>query len=1053
MPLYNTVFTFRLSGPLDEQRFVDAFRRLVESTDALRLVVSETDGAPKAQFLAECPQPCELIEFAGDAEHASSQWIQDRARQRLDDHICLYDSALLRVSENEHIWYLNLHHLITDGWSTGVIFRRQQQLYENSDRSSSDLQYPQHSEYVDYERQSKGTAELHAHQEWWEGQIGDLQHKSRFYEGRVVPGTHEHTRVSVQLGAELSNRIRQLTSHKSFRALSSQMSLFRVFATAIFAWLYRIDHQKDLCIGVTTHGRLTRQFRETAGLFMQLLPFRISINDTADKPSTLASLAGQVASQSTQFFGHAVPGVASSARPKTIDVALNVIPATFGEFAGLTTNTNWVHSGFGDPSRRLTVSVHDFDDTHDLELLFDFASASFSKRGQQLAIEHLVSTLGAITEDVNQLLSRFPLVSEEDFAQLDQLRSKAESRGGSQTLWERFRQVAESSPNQIAIQDDTETVTYDQLLERATTLGHKLKTKGIEKGDVVPVVCHRNASTVECYLGIMAVGAAFMPIDADLPIRRIQWLQNDSKSAWLVRANSPPAIESIDGNQLASQTVRAPECDGAAYVLYTSGSTGKPNGVIVGHKSVLNLLSEFERLAPLQPSARCSWWTNVGFDVSIYEVFSAILFARTLVIPSEETRVDASKLIPWLKETSITSTYLPGFVLNDLEDWLLNHGELSLERLLVGVEPIPQNLLASIARKQPSLRVINGYGPTEATICATLHCIDPTDDSPRPASIGVPVAGTRCYVLDRHGNVAPRGTVGELYIGGDCLAHAYYNRNDLTRQRFIDDPLNLSNDRFFRTGDMVRLRDDNLLEFCSRVDDQLKFRGQRIERAEIVHAVGEHSGIDECVVKIQQDTERESRLIAYYTSQKAIDESSLRHHVTSCISRSMVPSCFVRLPAVPRTRNGKVDFAALPRVEVTSTSSLEGYVHPRNQVESTLADIWSDVLSVQNVGVRDNFFDRGGDSISAIRIASRAGRSGIPLSPSDLFQLLTIEEIARDHEANAASKADEPKIVEAAADSIIESRTTRAESTLDPKTLQRLKHLISRADKPSQESS
>ncbi len=991
VPLYDSAFEFTIDGPLDVPVFMRAFERLVGETDVMRLVVDDRDGESSARIL-ESPRAgieyCDLTSL-DDPQQAAARQIDRQLGQTLDPAHRLYESILLKLAADRFCWCLRVNHLIVDGWSIGVLFRRQQAFYLSELNGEVTEPVPRWQDYVEYEETCRGSADGLKCAEHWSDRTQTATRPTRFYAGRVSQPQPRHTRVCESLGHERTQSVRSLAETEGFRAMTPDLSTFNVLTTALLVWLWRLERATPLTIGVTSHGRVGKRFHETVGLFMQILPYQVAISEA----DSFRSLARKVSAESLMFLRHAAPGVATPESGRSFDVALNFIPVQFGQFCGFPTSVQWRQNGFDDPHRRLGITVHDFNGSGSLDLIVDFNDAAFTEAGRRSALCHFETTLDCMLRDPDLPLSSLDLITERDRLRFEKELSGAESTVPVPAdLWAAFSEVCRKSPSSLAVQSWDGQLTWAELHHRAESLGGQLRSDGVGPGTVVPLVAQRGRTFVEGALGILAAGAAFLPVDPELPDERIAWMIADAGAPLIVRdvagqAQAEPVRVSGERRVTSDETAQL------AYVIYTSGSTGDPNGVMVGHESVFNLLADMETLAPLPDRARCSWWTNVGFDVAIYELFSALLYGRTLVIPADEIRVSPDDLFVWLRDERIDSAYLPPFVLAALHQWLADGGQLHLSRLLVGVEPIPQHLLAALARRLAPGRVINGYGPTEATVCATLQLVNPDDRSDGPTPIGRPVSNSRCLILDGDFTPVPAGVAGELYIAGKGLAEGYFGRPELTSRRFVPDPTRATRETFYRTGDVVRLRDDGALEFHGRTDRQLKLHGHRIEPGEVVSCLTQHPDVTDCAV-VSATVEKKPGLAAYYTSSVQVDRDQLRTFVARRLPAYMVPAALVQLDSIPRTNNSKVDYEALPPIAGADSEQVRDFVEPQTAVERTLAKIWSDVLRTPRIGAKDNFFDLGGDSIMAIQIAAKARRAGLNLKVSQLFEHPCIDELS-----------------------------------------------------------
>jgi amino acid adenylation domain-containing protein len=543
-----------------------------------------------------------------------------------------------------------------------------------------------------------------------------------------------------------------------------------------------------------------------------------------------------------------------------------------------------------------------------------------------------------------------------------------------------------------------------------------LQKLGVKADTLVGICVERSLEMMVGLLGILKAGGAYVPLDPEYPQERLSFMLEDSQVEVLLTQNklvkllaqNQEYIVCLDSDwQNISQTNQnnlniTVTPNNLAYVIYTSGSTGQPKGVYCNHLGVVNLYTDFQTKKPLCVGDRCSLWTSLNFDVSIYEVFSALLSGATLHITPELIRSDASKFINWLYSEQISSAYIPPFMLNNFSDYLeqaVNH--ISLRRLLVGVEPINEKLLISISQRIPELQIINGYGPTETTICSTLYLIKTERSSNGNTPIGKPLQNTKIYLLDNQMQPVPIGVQGELHIGGAGLALGYLNRPQLNAEKFIPNPFDKAKgSKLYKTGDLARYLPDGNIEYLGRIDNQVKIRGFRIELGEIEALLASHPQIWETVVLVWDDTTGDKRLVAYIVPQPEItiiiDE--IRQFLKAKLPDYMVPNAFVILAALPLTANGKIDRRALPPPESGSEAS-DKYVAPRTPMEEILATIWSEVLKVEKVGINDNFFELGGHSLLATQLVAQIrDRLEIELPLRQLFNSATLAELAQEIE-------------------------------------------------------
>jgi amino acid adenylation domain-containing protein len=613
---------------------------------------------------------------------------------------------------------------------------------------------------------------------------------------------------------------------------------------------------------------------------------------------------------------------------------------------------------------------------------FSYSTGAFDQAAARRIVDHFRTLLEGIGFNPRQPIGNLTLLSA---AEREQLMAWGQEEGPYRRdlcAHELFEEHARRNPAATAVVHRTEVWSYAELDRRANQLANHLRRLGVGPNVPVGICMERSADMALGILGVLKAGGAYVPLDPVYPSERLAFMLSDSGvSVLLSQEKLRSQLLPLQGNQhllcldtdwaaIGGEREEAPRSgvtpEHLAYVIYTSGSTGMPKGVCCRHEGLLNLLAEFQRRQPIGSSDRGALWTSISFDVSVYELFSALCAGASLYVVPEELRADAPALMHDLMERRITSAYVPPFMIADLLAWAREHGPASgLRRLLTGVEPILEAHLAEIARRVPGLCVINGYGPTETTVCATLCTVEPGEATHVNTPIGRPVQNLSLYVLDRYLQPVPIGVAGELYIGGVGLAVGYHNRPELTAERFIQNPF--GSGRLYKTGDLVRYVPDGNLLFVGRNDFQVKLRGYRIELGEIEAQLAQHPEVRETVVTVWTDETGGKRLVAYVASHAdTADAAGFRRYLQERLPEYMVPAAFVVLPQLPKTANGKTDRRALPAPAV----GVAEYAAPRTPVEEILAGIWSTLLGKPRVGRNDHFLELGGHSLLATRLAS-----------------------------------------------------------------------------------
>lgn len=572
-----------------------------------------------------------------------------------------------------------------------------------------------------------------------------------------------------------------------------------------------------------------------------------------------------------------------------------------------------------------------------------------------------------------------------------------------------FEERAALHPDAPAVRYQGEVLSYAALDARANRLAHRLVELGIRPGDRVAVCIDRSVALLVGILGALKAGAAYVPLDPSLPAERLAYMLDDcAPGALLVHASTQAlalqakATVAVDDEALASlpalrPAVAALHAQSLAYVIYTSGSTGKPKGVMVEHRSVVNMIEDWRRRFPFAGDAPlvASQWTSVGFDVSVFELFVPLALGGLLHITPAAVRVETNALLDWLRNERISFAYLPPFFIRNLKslpDAAL--AGLSLKQVLTGVEALHEDELARLEAVVPGLKVVNAYGPTEATVYCTSY-VD-IGARQRVAPIGRPLANSAIYILDEDGLPVPVGVPGEIHIGGACLARGYLNRPELTAERFVHDPFSgQANARMYKTGDLGHWLPDGTVACLGRRDAQLKIRGYRIEPGEIEAVLGAHPAVREAVV-VARGADEDKRLVAYVTTQgeSGVAVAELREHLMRQLPDYMVPAAFVRLAQFPLTSNGKLDRNALPAPDAQAVVR-QAYVPPQGDVERALATVWAEVLGIGQIGRYDDFLALGGNSLLVSKAMTRINaRFSVDLPLRTLFEVPTLCAVA-----------------------------------------------------------
>ncbi|MCP3390761.1 amino acid adenylation domain-containing protein [Bradyrhizobium sp. CCGB12] len=1005
---YHIRGALRLSGELD----VEALRRSVDRVfarhEALRSVFRVVDEQPRVMLLPaheRVPLLEEDLRGRDDREQELARLCREEAATPFDLAVGpLIRGRLIRTEEREYLFLLTQHHIVSDGWSIGVLVRELGALYRafaaGKDESLPPLaiQYP---DYAAWQRKWLSGERLQRQVDYWRQALADAPAVLELPTDRPRPPVRSLAGASfpIEIDAELASGVRRLgQSHRA--------SPFMIVLAAWAAVLSRLSGQTDIVIGTPTANRNRPEIEGLIGFFVNMLAVRV---DLSAEPSVAELLrrvrAAALAAQDHQDLPF--EQVVEIAQPLR---RLEQTPVFQVVFAWQSNETMAIElPGLKAEAADIPLQQIKFD----LELglgemdgrivgSLNYATALFDEATIRRHRDYLLSLLRAMVADADQVLDRIDIVGAEERRRvLDTWNETAAPFPSERCIHELFAEQARRTPEGVALVYDGVRLSYGDLDARASRLAQRLMALGVVPDQPVAICLPRGIAMVVSLLAVLKAGGVYLPLDPAYPAERLRQIVDDARPKVLIADEAGSAIfahgtcEIVDPQ--TSATAVAAQADptdfvkgltsrSLAYIIYTSGSTGRPKGVMIEHRGLVNLALAQQTLFEVSSHSRVVQFASFSFDASIWEIVMALCSGATLFLAGSREHQDTSELLGFLAENAITHATLPPAML---------HGRADLDRLaslrvLVLAGELPRAEL--IKGLPPGTAVFNGYGPTEATVCATSWLRPPGFDGDA-APIGRPLPNARIYLLDRFGAPVPLGAVGEIWIGGVGVARGYLNRADLTAERFVRDPFHGDADgRMYRTGDLGRYLPDGNIAFLGRNDHQVKIRGFRIELGEIEFRLNEHADVADSVVLVQRDHGGEMRLVAYVAARHGdgagLDAGefagAMREHLRACLPDYMVPSAFVRLDALPLTPNGKVDRKALPAPE-DDAFARRRFEPPRGEVEKIVANVWAELLGVERIGRSDHFFELGGHSLLAVRMLERLQRHALRADARTLF--------------------------------------------------------------------
>ncbi|PFY16403.1 non-ribosomal peptide synthetase [Bacillus toyonensis] len=576
-----------------------------------------------------------------------------------------------------------------------------------------------------------------------------------------------------------------------------------------------------------------------------------------------------------------------------------------------------------------------------------------------------------------------------------EFKNNVESHLTNNTIHGLFEEQVEKFPDKIAVVFKDRRLTYRQLNEKANQLARILVKNNVSKDVVVPVVMERSLDMIIGLLAILKSGGVYLPIDIEYPVERIQYMLSDSQANILLTQSHLVEEISFEGNKVVLEDINVSEqpkenlnlaskLTDLAYVIYTSGTTGLPKGAMLEHKGIVNLELLWKNIFGISSQDNIGQFASMSFDASIWEILMTLLNGATLYIITKDIINNFVDFQKYVQQSDITVLTLPPTYALYLEPETIP----SLRLLITAGSASSENL---VNRWNQSVIYVNAYGPTEASICSTVWIAPSQDSISQLIPIGVPIQNTNIYILNEKKQLVKTGELGELYIGGVGLARGYLNRFKLTEEKFVDSPF-VQGEKIYRTGDIASLLPDGNIEFHGRMDHQVKIRGHRIELGEIESLLLKHDQVKEVVVIVRKDCNNDCYLCAYYVIENKMNSINLREYLKQFLPDYMIPSYFILLEKMPLTMNGKIDRKSLP--EQQDVYNNNNYLSPRNDIESIMVEIWKEVLGTNKIGIRDNFYELGGDSIKAIQVAAKLNAYHLKLETKNLFENPTIEKVS-----------------------------------------------------------
>ncbi|MEA5603525.1 non-ribosomal peptide synthetase [Nostoc sp. UHCC 0252] len=1022
---YNIFITVKINSYLNIVAVNRAWEKIIDRHPILRTTYTSFEGKPVQQVNQEYKCNVEVIN--------ASNWSEDYLKEKIfaitDSPFNLEKDSVLRVnlftrSAEEHILLLTMHHIAGDMWSFDLLLSEFQTLYAKEIEQVSQEQnqtapdsLTENKSYLDFVRwQSEmlsGSRGEKLWQYWQEKLAGELPILNLLADKPRPP-------VKTSQGAthilKLDEQLIQKLNHLS---LVSRTSLYQILLAAFYVQLYRYTNQTDILIGSPMRGRWGKEFKEIVGYFVNLNVLRVSVQENATFKEFLAQVSKTVReAQKHQDYPFSLLAEQLQPQRDPSRSPLCQVSFTWQAHRWCESTGNYLHSG----EQLLEIKPYllghqrgaDFDlnlmvmeAQGVLQLCWQYNTDLFEASTITRIAGHFVTLLEGIVANPQEQIWQLPLLTEIEQQQLlvewndtgvDYLQDKC--------IHQLFEEQVDSTPDAIAVVFENQQLTYQQLNCRANQLAHYLQSLGVGENVLVGLCVERSLEMVVGLLGILKAGGAYVPLDPEYPAERLSFMLTDTQVKVLLTQEK--LVESFPQHQARvvcldtdwhtisqanqdnlNSTVSA---ENLSYVIYTSGSTGTPKGVAVTHQAVNRLVlnTNYIQLTADECVAQAA---NIAFDAATFEIWGALLHGAKLVIITKSVLLIPEEFAVHIREHQISVLFLTTALFNQLAS-VVPQAFGSLRYLLFGGEAVDPKWVLEVLDKGAPQHLLHVYGPTENTTFSSWYLVEDLAATATTIPIGRAIANTQIYILDQNLQPVPVSVPGELYLGGAGLAQGYFNRPELTKEKFIPNPFD--NSKLYKTGDLARYLADGNIEYLGRIDNQVKIRGFRIELSEIEVVLSQHGDVQVSCVIVREDTPGDKRLVAYVLAHQDCKPtiSELRQFLKARLPDYMVPNIVI-LESLPLTPNGKVDRRALPIPDLHSEQQ-DKFVAPRNPMEEMLALLWTQVLRVELLGIHDNFFELGGHSLLATQLVSRIRNVfKVELPLRELFARATVAELAQ----------------------------------------------------------
>ncbi len=993
-----------ITGDVDYDILEAAINLFIEQNEVIRLRIIEKDGEAYQYVGAYEAVKFQFVEFRqkNEPQEELIKWADKEIRQAFELYNQpLYYFVFFKLSDNKGGYLVKLHHIIADGWSVNILMDQITNNYLKllNKEQPEQVRYS-YFDYIKLEHNYLNTDKFEKNRAFWNEMFRDIPEgfNTKSYNLSKEQNIFIGCRKNFELSAELTKAIKNFS-------LLQHASINTIFVSVFAIFLNKYYSQPDVVIGTPVFNRSGKKEKNIFGMLTSTMPFRVKLNDEESILQTVKNIGHCLMKC---FFNQKYPydllsgdlELNKRGYQTLMDFYVNYYNTKMdGRINGIPIEKYECYNG--SQLYKLQMIVKDWSETGNLSISFDYRISYFSNRDIEDIYKYMSCILLQLINEPDKTIGKISLISQSEqydltnkFSSVDVVYPK------NKTIYRLFEEQVKKTPNKIAIRCKSEELTYYELNRKANQLARFLKKNGVKPDTVTALYTVHSIETVIGILAVIKAGGAYLPIDTDNPVERLQFILQDSGAHILLANCAIPAsldygglIVNLNEDSLYCGDGLDLEIDNRpndlVYIIYTSGSTGKPKGTMIEHRGLVNYISWSRKVYVKEENEVFPLYSSIAFDLTVTSVFTPLICGASIEVYRDD--MDEYVLFRILREKKATIIKCTPAHLALIKD--MDNRSSSIKRFIVGGENLRTDIAKSIEESfGGNVEIYNEYGPTETVVGCMIHKFDSKKDTDNSVPIGIPVDNVQIYLLDQNLSPVPVDMEGELYISGDGVSRGYLHREDLTQKHFINNPFRLGS-KMYKSGDTAKILYSGEIEYIGRADQQVKIRGYRIELVEIEKCLVNYKDIKEAVVINRKDSLANDCICAYIVVQNSIHESHLRTYLAENLPKYMLPSFIIKLDSIPLTTNGKVNLSVLPKPEII-LPSMEGFDKPDNNLETEFLESLENVLQVSSISMQDNFFRLGGDSIKAIQLSSRLKNKGLILKAKDILTNQSIRETA-----------------------------------------------------------